>query len=104
MRLFYLVEMSLCRACSNNFFFYRFFHPVVPACVNMDDNGQNHGYCSVDFASKVDLMEGFQKNEAYLLSRRVTMRVASSVRLCPTLSLLSLEFTAKHYYSGQLSG
>ncbi|KAM7534456.1 hypothetical protein Aperf_G00000115692 [Anoplocephala perfoliata] len=55
-----------------------FFHPLVPACVNMDDNGQNHGYCSVDFASKADLIEGFQKNEAYLLSRRVSIRVATS--------------------------
>nr|CDS25507.1 eukaryotic translation initiation factor 4b:4h [Hymenolepis microstoma] len=55
-----------------------FFHPLVPLYINMDDSGQNHGFCTVDFASKVDLIEALRKNDTALMTRNVSIRIANS--------------------------
>ncbi|KAM3177736.1 hypothetical protein ACTXT7_003949 [Hymenolepis weldensis] len=55
-----------------------FFHPLVPLSISMDDSGQNHGYCTVNFSSKADLIEALQKNDTALMTRNVSIRIANS--------------------------
>ncbi|VUZ52288.1 unnamed protein product [Hymenolepis diminuta] len=55
-----------------------FFHPLVPLSISMDDSGQNHGYCTVSFSSKADLIEALQKNDSALMTRNVSIRIANS--------------------------
>ncbi|CDI97107.1 eukaryotic translation initiation factor 4b:4h [Echinococcus multilocularis] len=54
-----------------------FFLPIHPLYIRtVEEDGQFRGYCFVDFASKADLVTAMEKNGAFLLNRRVTMRIA----------------------------
>ncbi|VDM30695.1 unnamed protein product [Hydatigera taeniaeformis] len=54
-----------------------FFLPIRPVHIRtVEEDGQFRGYCFVDFASKADLVNAMSKNNAFLLNRRVTMRIA----------------------------
>ncbi|VDK38778.1 unnamed protein product [Taenia asiatica] len=54
-----------------------FFLPIRPLYIRtVEEDGQFRGYCFVDFASKADLVAAMEKNNAFLLNRRVTMRIA----------------------------
>lgn len=54
-----------------------FFLPIHPLYIRtVEEDGQFRGYCFVDFASKADLGTAMEKNGAFLLNRRVTMRIA----------------------------
>lgn len=59
---------------------FRFFLPIRPLYIRtVEEDGQFRGYCFVDFASKADLVAAMEKNNAFLLNRRVTMRIADQV-------------------------
>lgn len=63
-------------------FIFRFFLPIRPLYIRtVEEDGQFRGYCFVDFASKADLVAAMEKNNAFLLNRRVTMRIADQVSL-----------------------
>ncbi|KAL5965729.1 Eukaryotic translation initiation factor 4B [Taenia solium] len=54
-----------------------FFLPIRPLYIRtVEEDGQFRGYCFVDFASKADLVAAMEKNNSFLLNRRVTMRIA----------------------------
>lgn len=80
-----------------------FFHPLVPLSINMDDSGQNHGFCTVDFASKVDLIEALRKNDTALMTRNVSIRIANSSDNRGSYGSRS-DFGSRRNYGGRSDG
>ncbi|VDD81506.1 unnamed protein product [Mesocestoides corti] len=60
-----------------------FFDPIQPTQIRtIEDDGRFRGFCFIDFASKADLLKALEKDNSFIHSRRVTMRIADQqVRL-----------------------
>uniref|UniRef100_A0A5K3EYC5 RRM domain-containing protein n=1 Tax=Mesocestoides corti TaxID=53468 RepID=A0A5K3EYC5_MESCO len=54
-----------------------FFDPIQPTQIRtIEDDGRFRGFCFIDFASKADLLKALEKDNSFIHSRRVTMRIA----------------------------